>query len=167
MSRIIYTNKGQEIIVDDKDYKELNKNCWYAHKAGNVYYTCRSVATTKKGKRTTITILMHRVIMDAKPGQQIDHINGNGLDNRSGNLRFCTNQENQRNARTRKDNTSTYKGVTLNRGTGKWRAQIKTDGNQRHIGNYPTPGEAARAYDRAAIERFGEFAKINFPPKGE
>ena len=89
MSRIIYTKKGQEITVDDEDYEELNKHDWSAHKQGGTYYARR--CTSVKNKKTTIR--MHRVVMGAKQGSEIDHINGNGLDNRRSNLLVCTKQE--------------------------------------------------------------------------
>ena len=106
---------------------------------------------------------MHRFIMKPKSNEYVDHINGDKLDNRKENLRICTKKENQRNQKVRKDNTSGYKGVALMAGK-YWRAYITSGGSrQKHLGNFKTKEEAARAYDEKAKEYFGEFARLNFP----
>jgi len=91
----------------------------------------------------------------------VDHINGFGLDNRRSNLRASDYATNATNQRIRKNNTSGYKGVARN-GRG-WRALIQKDGHKTHLGTFATPELAALAYDQAAIELFGEFARPNFP----
>jgi len=105
---------------------------------------------------------MHRVILDAPMNMLVDHINGNGLDNRRENLRICTNTENLRNRGKDRDNTSGYKGVVIKKGEKKFRAQIRVNQKTIHLGSFSTPEEAARAYDDAAREYFGEFAWTNF-----
>lgn len=103
--------------------------------------------------------LLHRLIMNANPGQLVDHINGDPLDNRLENLRICSHAENMRN---RKPNGGRrWKGISR-RGNG-WRAHIKVNGRTICLGTYPTDVEAARAYDRAAIQYHGAFARLNFP----
>lgn len=96
----------------------------------------------------------------------IDHKNGNGLDNRRSNLRFCTNAQNQHNqrkwgSRSGKPLSSRYKGVSWHR-RGHWRAKIQAQGKRRYLGQFQSEEAAARAYDRAARELHGEFAVLNF-----
>ncbi|MCP4571462.1 MAG: endonuclease [bacterium] len=108
---------------------------------------------------------MHRLVMRAQPGTIVDHINGDRFDNRRVNLRFCTNAENLRNMAIR-GGSSRYKGVHLcptHRGKKKWRAQINRRGRRTFLGYFRTEAEAARCYDFAAVECFGEFARLNFP----
>jgi hypothetical protein len=96
----------------------------------------------------------------------VDHINGNGLDNRKENLRVVTVVENARNSRGKvRSRKSQYKGVSFCIGRkSPWRATIEAGGHgQKHLGYFSTEEEAARAYDQAAAEVFGEFAFLNFP----
>jgi hypothetical protein len=107
-------------------------------------------------------VRMHRLIMQARPDQVVDHINGNGLDNRRANLRLCTQAENTRNRR-KGAGTSRYKGVSLAKGRTKpWRAQIRHGEKVRCLGYFGDEAEAARAYDAAARATFGAFARMNF-----
>lgn len=92
-------------------------------------------------------------------GMVIDHVNGNKTDNRLCNLRLASVQQNIQNAKLSSHNRSGYKGVSKRRG--KWRAVIKVDGRQRFIGHYDCPIKAARAYDTAAAEYYGEYARTN------
>jgi hypothetical protein len=106
---------------------------------------------------------MHRLIMQPRPDQVVDHINGDGLDNRRANLRICTQAENARNRR-KGTGTSRYKGVSLAKGRTKpWRAQIRVGDQVRNLGYFADEGEAARAYDAAASQLFGDFARLNCP----
>jgi hypothetical protein len=91
-----------------------------------------------------------------------DHINGNGLDNRKCNLRTCSNTNNQRNSKLRADNTSGYKGVSWTKNKNKWIVHIKVEKKQIYLGVYTCLIAAAKAYDRAAKEHFGEYANTNF-----
>lgn len=108
--------------------------------------------------------LMHRVIMNAPKGLEVDHINGNKLDNRRDNLRLCTKSENQRNQHTSRGK-SRFKGVYSK--VGKWQASLTCNSKTVYIGLFSTEEAAARAYDRAALEHFGEFARLNFPEETE
>ena len=149
-------------IVDDEDYDRVMEAIslrakWYAH----------SPPTSKKyyamnGGRD---ILIHRVVMNAPKGMQVDHINGDPLDNRKENLRICTRSENCRNRKVRVTSKTGYKGVYA-RLCGRFQAYIgNPDKKSRHIslGTYDASEEAARAYDRKALELHGEFAVLNFP----
>ena len=100
--------------------------------------------------------------MNAPPGVQIDHRDGNGLNCSRDNLRLCTNQNNRRNSRKGNRNTSGFKGVSFFKRDQNWRAYIMLDARQIHLGYFKTSEEAARAYDNAAKELFGEFASPNF-----
>jgi len=100
--------------------------------------------------------IMHRIVMKAPKGMEVDHINHDPLDNRRTNLRLCTRSENLRNRRMQCNNTSGYKGVRLE--CGRWRVQISLDGKNRHIGFYDSPEEGYEAYVQAAALYHGEFA---------
>lgn len=153
MSKIIPLTRGIEAIIDDEDYEYLNQWKWCAHKEG---YAVRS-ASKQNGKREYIR--MHRLIMNAKKGQIIDHINCNKVDNRKENLRFCTDMQNSQNQKKRKGLTSLYKGVDLFRG--KYRAFIRVNKKQIYLGTFENEEAAAEAYNNAAINYHGEFARIN------
>lgn len=104
---------------------------------------------------------LHRGIMNAKPNEIVDHVNGDRLDNRKSNLRLCTNAENSRNANISKNNTSGYKGVSWDKSRNLWHAQIMVDKRTIHIGRFGDKLEAAKAYNKAAVKYHGEFALLN------
>lgn len=106
-------------------------------------------------------VSMHRIILNAPAGVYVDHINGNGLDNRRSNLRLCTFADNIRNRGKLKDGTSQYKGVHRLTNSIRWCARITHDGRTMSLGCYASELSAARAYDRAAILKHGEFARTN------
>jgi len=106
-------------------------------------------------------IRMHRLILKAQKGQQVDHINGNGLDNRKDNLRFCTSSQNYQNSRKRKNCSSKYKGVWWHKQSKKWQTGIVLNYKNYHLGYFTNEIEAAKAYDLTAAEFFGEFARLN------
>jgi len=108
---------------------------------------------------------MHRVIMKLNFGdkRQVDHINGNGIDNRRNNLRICTQSQNNQNQRTQIClKSSKYKGVLWHKCCKRWMAQIKLNKKNKYIGLFKNEIDAAHAYDREAKELFGEYAKTNF-----
>ena len=105
--------------------------------------------------------MMHRFLLDAPVGLVVDHINHDGLDNRRSNLRLATYAQNAANRRRGKTNSG-YKGVTWT-GTA-WSAAAFVRGKRRHLGTFGTPADAARAYDRAIQNEYGEFACTNFGP---
>lgn len=152
MKEIILT-QGKVALVDDEDFERLNKHKWYCRNGYAVRMTKFSL-----GKRQAI--LMHREIISPPQGLVVDHINGDGLDNRKKNLRACTHAENIRNQKLNRLNTTGYKGVCVN--SKKWIARIKINGKLLYLGRYNTPEEAAQVYDEAARKYFGKFAKVNF-----
>jgi hypothetical protein len=107
---------------------------------------------------------MHVLIMGKQPkGMVVDHINGNGLDNRRENLRFATPTENSQNQRKRGECTSDFKGVDFDRYKLRWRARIFFRGECIYLGRYRHETDAARAYDNAAKRLYGPLANVNFP----
>jgi len=150
----IQLTQGKVALVDAEDLERVSQYTWCAVWE---HYDWRAKANID-GKNVSL----HRFVMNAQPGQQVDHKNGNGLDCRKSELRFATHAQNNQNAYRVKPGS--YKGV---RPVGnKWGARIKVGGKQRHLGMSDTPEGAARMYDAAAIEHFGEFACLNFPDEG-
>jgi hypothetical protein len=135
--------------VDDEDYEYLSQYKWSVTSRG---YACRN----SMGK----LVLMHRVIM-GDSNMDIDHVDGDRLNNQKSNLRFATRSQNMANSRPHKSSSSKYKGVTWDRYGGKWKAAIMHHGKNYHIGRYSDELEAARAYNEKARELFGEYAYLN------
>lgn len=152
MKRIPLT-KGLIAVVDDKDYERLSKHKWCACKG----YGFRRLPAVN-GKRQGVW--MHREILGLDPANPLrgDHRDGNGLNNRRYNLRVSTPAQNARNSRNRTNNTSGFKGVTLRKDTGRWKATIETAGVTHHLGYHATPEAAHEAYCAAANKLFHEFA---------
>lgn len=159
LCRLIPLSRGLYALVDDVDYERLNVFNWCASKADGTFYAVRS-AGKRPHRRSEY---MHRVILGVPDGLEADHINGDSLDNRRCNLRLATRQQNGRNRRAQSNNASGYSGVFLNRVSNKWQAYIVVDRHTRYLKRFDTPEEAARAYDGAARQLFGEFARLNFP----
>lgn len=108
------------------------------------------------------TLYMHRLILNAPSGADVDHVNNDGLDNRRVNLRLASRSQNLANTRKRAGAfTSQFKGVY--RARRKWAASIKVNQVRRHLGEYHSEERAARAYDAAAKAAWGPFARLNFP----
>lgn len=162
MTKEIRLSKGQIAIIDDGDYMLVSRFKWHVMWVKNRYYAASYQRIAKGVYRP---LLLHRLLMDAGKGQQIDHINGDTLDCTRNNLRFATNSENQRNRIKHADNTSGYKGVDWMPSRNKWRARICVDRVNIHIGLFHTATEAAVAYDEAALTHHGAFARLNFTPQ--
>ncbi|MHC4517368.1 MAG: HNH endonuclease [Planctomycetota bacterium] len=150
--RRIPLGNGLFATVDAADYEALSKYRWYASWHGRIVYArCR-----EKGK----DMYMHRMIMRPPKGYIVDHIDGNGLNNRRCNLRVCTHQQNQAN-RGPCGGKSRFVGVFRSRD--KWQAGIQSRGQHYYIGVFNDEVEAAKARDRKAYELHGEYAYLNFP----
>jgi len=156
----INLTKNMVALVDDEDYTPLSSYKWRALCIQGIWYALRSDLSSFLGKKN---IFMHRQIMKAKKGEYVDHINHSGLDNRKGNLRLCTNSQNCSN--TAKRSGTGYKGVAKTVLTKKygqrWAAGITCDRVYYHLGVFDSPRKAAEAYDKKAVELFGEFAYTN------
>ena len=159
MKEILLT-QGKVAIVDDEDFEFLNQ--WKWHVAGGsgsgTGYARRSI---RLFNNKIISFNMHRVVMNPKNNEQIDHVNGNKFDNRKSNLRICTNTQNQHNVPLRKDNKSGFKGVNWDKKTRKWHTRIRVDGNRFSLGYFNNKEQAALAYNEAALQYHGEFARLN------
>lgn len=154
---------GYVALVDDEDYdRVVALGSWQAQPDGQTVYARKRIYVRGTGRDShKPSFLMHCFILGSFG---VDHRNGDGLDNRRANLRIATHGQNMANKRIYRNNTSGFKGVTRNTGSGRpWRAQLKADKKHYHLGYYDTPEAAARAYDAAARELFGEFARPNFP----
>ncbi len=154
MWKQIKLTKGKITKVDLNDFKYLNTIKWH-YNHGYVSRTIR--LKNNKFKKQ----LMHRVIMKAPKSLQVDHINGNTLDNRRINLRLCTKSQNMRNQRISKNNTSGYKGVSWNKRAKKWVSYIRFNSKQYFLGNFKNIKKAARAYNVASKKYHKEFSNLN------
>jgi hypothetical protein len=148
--------KGKVAIVDAADFAWLSRYRWSAYQSGRTFYARR-----RQGDRI---VLMHRQIMQPLPGFVVDHIDGNGLNNRHSNLRICTPQQNAYNTRPAADKPR-FKGVTP---CGHlWWASVWHDGREHELGLFDDEIEAALARDQKALELQGEFAYLNFPRRSD
>lgn len=141
-NKIILHSKGQsfEILVDKEDYERISEHNWWVKPAGYIY--------TQVNRKT---IYLHRFVMEAKKGQEIDHINRKKMDNRKENLRFCTRSQNNIN----KDG---IRGVS--RFKNKWRARITHNNVEKHLGIFNSFEEALRIRLDVEKKLFGNFANV-------
>lgn len=146
---------GDEVIFDECDRQIVESRKWYIDRA---HLPLRYVITTNLPH-----LKLHRLITSCPVGMVVDHINGNALDNRRDNLRVCSQQDNLRNRLLRRDSKTGFKGVGVQSRGGGFLARIGGGTNKRHLGTFKTAYEAAIAYDKAAIARYGDFACLNFP----
>lgn len=149
-------------LVDDRD-AWASAIDWHAQRVSTgKFYAAKCIRVDGKPR----TYYLHRLLIAAPAGAEVDHRNGDTLDCRRENLRVATHKQNSRNVRRPTHNTTGFKGVrrieTKKLGV-RWRAFIKTGGKQSTIGTFATAEGAARAYDTRAAEMFGEFALLNFP----
>jgi hypothetical protein len=149
--------KGYSTVVDDEDYEGIIKHRWFAN-VNSKWVSARRFEYNQ-GKR--IGIYLHRQIVNAKPGEYVDHINGDKLDNRKCNLRICTNAQNTYNQRAKSNNKSGYKGVSWNKWAKKWYAAIRADGKTYSLGYFKDKELAAIAYNEAATKLHRDFARLN------
>ena len=147
---IIHMKRGKECIISTSTIEIVRPYTWCVEGTG--YVMSRS---------SGIAVKIHRLITSAKKGIYVDHIDGNPLNNRLENLRTCFKQQNEFNTKRRSDNTSGYKGVCFDSKRALFRAYITKDGKQYHLGYFITKEEAAYAYNKMAVELFGDFARLN------
>lgn len=154
--------QGYATDIDDAD-ADLAGLGWYANVQSPNVYAALSLPHHARAH-------LHRVIMARivgrvlKSHEIVDHIDGNGLNNCRINLRLCTRAEDLRNRRMPKHNTSGYKGVSWDKQRGMWIAIIRAHKTRHYLGHYDDPIEAAKAYDTAARDLHGDFARLNFAP---
>jgi hypothetical protein len=157
--REIIISKGHVALVDDEDYDNIIHPKWYRTISKYGVYADRARWDSLLHKY--IRERMHRVIMNAPKGLQIDHINHNTLDNRKSNLRIVTGTYNLANQRNIKGGTSKFKGVVWHKKGKKWMARIGKHGLYEYLGLFVNEIDAAIAYNTAAIRLYGEFAFLN------
>jgi hypothetical protein len=160
--------RGYFAIIDATDVPLVEGHIWTASPNRNVVYAMRRAFFG--GRRRPV--FLHRVILGVdnpsvqvdhidlnglNPSVQVDHIDLDGLNNRRANLRLCSKEENLRNKRTPRHNTSGFKGVS--RQNGKWHAQIQVLGTKKHLGNFDTAEAAHAAYVAASVIHHGEFGR--------
>ena len=145
----IKLTQGKLAIIDAEDYEKLSRVKWQFNNG----YAVKSVRVGKKFK----TLMMHREILNAPEGLEIDHKNGNRLDNRKSNLRFCTRSENICNISALPNKSSPYKGVTWHKVSKKWQARVKKNGKSYFLGLFHNECDAAQAYVEKAKELHYEF----------
>lgn len=151
---------GRQIItVDAEDCPAVSRYRWYVDNPsgnGSLY-----AATNGRAAGGPRTLRMHRLLVNPAPGMVVDHRNGDGLDNRRENLRACEQRKNVLNRVPDHNNRNGFKGVYWSEALGQFRARITLDRRTRWLGSHDTAESAARAYDAAALELFGEFARTN------
>ncbi len=145
-------------MVDDEDLELVSKHKWHAAPRGNNFYAAATVYTAERKRKL---VYMHRLIL-GESELHVDHHDGNGLNNTRSNLRLCTHLQNMRNQSTQtREKTSKYKGVYFH--VKKWVAETRIARKKVYLGRFLNEIDAARAYDAAAKELFGDFARLNFP----
>lgn len=145
-------------LVDDEDFESVNQFKWHASgETWGIRYALRTAVIA--GEPTPIQ--MHKFILGVGSGQMVEHKNRNGHDNRRKNLRPCTPSQNQAGRKIGKNNKTGYKGVYWREDRGCYMAQIYKNSKRHYLGRYDNPIDAAKAYNEAAIEFYGEFAFEN------
>lgn len=166
----VQLSNGMVALVDAEDAERVKRYSWScrSNRGGYVYG-----ASYRSAGGAWCKYQLHRWIIGAKPGEVVDHIDGNPLNNQRANLRITDRLGNSRNRRALRSVSHGFKGIYQIH-NGRWAARInagelKSDGRHRkiHLGYFDTAEEAARAYDEAARKHFGEFAALNFPNAGE
>ena len=150
--------QGQVALVDDEDFNRVSVFKWLASRNRRTFYARRFF---REPGGSCKSISLHRFILAPLPGFQVDHISGNGLDCRRANLRLVDQSENGVNRRPELGCSSRYKGVSWDSEKQRWRPVIKVHGKRIRLGSFKSELEAARAYDEAAKNAFGEFARLN------
>lgn len=146
---------GKTAIVDLADLPLVSGVNWSAKRGKQSFYATRTGVRQADGSRPFLQ--MHRVIMGARSGEFVDHINLNGLDCRRENMRIATPAENSRNRGKQRNNTTGFKGVTLFHG--RYQAHIRHEGKKIHLGCYDTAQQAHLAYQQGASRLHGDFAR--------
>lgn len=155
--KLIDLTQGKQAIVDDEDYGFLMQWAWQ-YDGG---YARRSVYLGKvRGKYKRFNLKMHRVVNKTPDGLETDHINGNKLDNRKKNLRSCTRSQNM--SSRGQWGKSLFKGVRKLPNCNRWIVRIQVKGKRQYLGTFRSALEAAKAYNVAAKDLQGDFARLNY-----
>ena len=157
-------SQGKIALIDEADWDLVSGFKWRAHKGprDKTYY---AIATVRRADGSWTAVKMHRLILGlTDPAIKTDHRDKNGLNNKRGNLRACSNAENLRNRGANSNNTSGFKGVSWDKQNWKWRARIRLNRKLKSLGYYDTPEAAYAAYCAAAKDLHGEFHNLGTPP---
>ena len=146
------SNSDDEFLLSSSDYEKIKDYCWIKHHSG--YMMAVDTISDK-------LIYLHVLIMQPINDEEVDHINGNKLDNRRENLRICTHQQNMMNRKIQKNNTSGIPGVYYNKKYSKWHARIKINGFYIHLGFFDDINEAAQVRQNAEQQYFKEIERNN------
>tara|TARA_R110002153_G_C13243703_1_gene490982 strand:- start:506 stop:1015 length:510 start_codon:yes stop_codon:yes gene_type:complete len=149
--------QGYEAIIDAADVPLFEPWSWFAVPTGGTVYAVRSDYSGTNMR----TVYAHRTILGEPYGLDVDHKDGDGLNNRRENLRPATKSQNMRNRRINLNSTSGFKGVYFHRQAGKWAAQIKIRGKAKYLGLFASPEKAHSAYCTASRELHGEFGRTS------
>lgn len=152
----IVLTQGKVAIVDHCNSNIGGKYKWYYSTTGYARNWSK-----KKGSKIRTGCYLQHALMWCPKGYQIDHINGDKLDNRMENLRIVTYKQNAQNSAIKSNNTSGYKGVSLTKEKNKWRAYININKKQVNLGRFIKKEDAAKAYNIAATKHFGKYARLN------
>lgn len=146
--------QGKVTVIDFDDFEKVRGHKWYANKSSSGgFYAVR-------GNRKKI--YLHSEITECPPGMEVNHKDGDGLDNRQENFKICTHQQNMFGFQRKRENASSqYRGVDWRKQHNSWRARIRHNGKSVHLGLFDSEEAAALAYDTAAAKFFGEFASLN------
>jgi hypothetical protein len=158
MNAEIQLTSGQICLVDVEWYDRLSQMSWTP---STHHFTTYAVNRQRYGQGRRHFRYMHRLIVAPLPGYVVDHINGNGLDNRVCNLRQVSRANNARNRAGVSNTSSVYKGVSFSFKRKHWTADITKDGKHIYLGSFDSQESAAQAYNEAALKHFGSFAKLN------
>lgn len=163
MNLVVINRAGVSFTIkyDAVDHHIVAQYTWRAEIHEHTTY---AACTTRRPDGRWTTLYMHRLLIGAPKGKQVDHRNHDGLDNRRRNLRLATSSQNLANQLKNPGRSSRFKGVTWHRRGGKWQAQIAVEGKRRYLGLHETEEAAARAYNKAAREAWGNFALLNTIP---
>lgn len=155
----ILLSQGKVTLVDNEDFFELNKFKWYARRNRKTFYATRN---TNPRKLKLPQVQMHRIILGQIPlGKEVDHIDGDGLNNQRKNLRLVTKRENGINKSQYINNKSGFKGVSWNKREKKWSATGKLNGKQKNLGDFKNIEDAIRMRQKFVLKNYGEFTRKN------
>lgn len=153
----IHLTKGLIALVDESDFEWISDFKWCASNGAAI----RSIGIKVDGKWRSRSILMHREIMQCPESLEVDHIDGNRLNNQRSNLRICTHSDNQKNRRKKCASSSKYRGVSFVPRTNRWLGRVESNGKLVLNHLFRTEIEAAQACNFAYIRHHGQFACLN------